>query len=163
MSIRNKRLLREIHRLDKYEIHWPTDWTHHDVVTIKTVQKDILVSMQIGLNYPFMFPKMFVHPDFKEGIHYIEWFMKLRTKNKDIIDAFDLNIECACCDNITCNWAPSYGIDNMLEDFLKRQNYYNLFDKFRIIYQKINGFDDLIYKNIILYLYNAEAHVKIHS
>lgn len=157
MSIRNKRLMKEQHRLDKYEIHWPIDWTHKDLVTIKTVQQNVFISMQIGLNYPFSFPKMYVHPNFKEGIDYIEWFMKLKTKNKDIIDTLGINADCVCCKNITCNWAPSYGIDNMLQDFIKNQEYYNAFDKFRIIYQKIKCFDDLIYKNIILYLiYNGE-------
>ena len=155
MSIRNKRLMKEQLRLDKYEIHWPVDWTHKDVVTIKTLQKDVLITMQIGLNYPFCFPKMYVHPSFKEGINYIEWFMNLKTKNKDLIEKFDLQVKCVCCENITCNWAPSYGVDNMLEDFINAHNYYSIFDKFRIIYQKINGFDDLIYKNIILYLYNG--------
>ena len=61
-------------------------------------------------------------------------------------------------DNITCKWAPSYGIANMIEDFIKHYNTYNTLDKFRIIYQKINGFDDLIYKNIMLYLYNAKTN-----
>ena len=146
--------MNEQHRLDKYEIHWPKDWTHHDIVTIKTMQKDMLISMQIGLSYPFMFPKMYVHPNFKEGIEYIEWFMKLKTKNKDIIDRFGIITECICCNNVTCNWAPSYGVDNMIKDYIKHHNYYEMISKFRIIYQKINGFDDLIYKNIILYLYN---------
>jgi hypothetical protein len=156
MSIRNKRLMKEQLRLDKYEIHWPTDWTHHDLVTIKTVQKDVFVTMRIGLNYPFSFPKMLVHPNFKEGIDYIEWFINLRSKNKDIIDGLGLNTECVCCKNITCEWSPAYGVDNMLQDFIKNQEYYNMFAKFRVIFHKINGFDDLIYKNIILYLiYNG--------
>jgi hypothetical protein len=158
MSIRNKRLMKEQHRLDKYEIHWPKDWTHLDVVTIKTVQYNLYISMRIGLKYPFVFPKMYVHPNFKEGIDYIEWFMNLRNKNKDIIDHFGLKIECVCCENITCHWTPSYGVENMLQDFSKHHHYYNMFDKFRIIYKKINGFDDLIYKNIISYLIYNGGH-----
>jgi len=154
MSIRNKRLMKEQLRLDKYELHWPKDWTHLDVVTIKTVQRNLYISMQIGLKYPFVFPKMYVHP-IKEGIDYIEWFMQLRGKHKHMIDRLGLTLECVCCENITCHWAPSYGIEHMLADFLRHQEYYDIFDKFRIIYHKINGFDDLIYKNIILYLYNG--------
>jgi len=156
MSIRNKRLMKEQLRLDKYELHWPKDWTHLDVVTIKTVQHNLYISMQIGLRYPFVFPKMYVHP-VKEGIDYIEWFMKLRGKHKDMIDRLGLTLECVCCDNITCRWAPSYGVEHMLVDFSRHQEYYDMFDKFRIIYHKINGFDDLIYKNIILYLYNGRS------
>ena len=159
MSIRNKRLLNEQHKLDKYEIHWPKDWTHHDVVTIKTVQKDILISLQIGYNYPFLFPKMFVHDDFKDGpgIEYISWFLKLKDKNKNIIEQLGLKFDCVCCENITCNWAPSYGVSHMIDDFIKNYEIYITLDKFRIIYQKINGFDELIYKNIILHLYNGKT------
>jgi len=156
MSIRNKRLLKEQLRMDTYEIYWPEDWTHHKIVTIKTVQCNVYITIQIALNYPFVFPKMYVHPNFKEGIYYIDWFMNLRSKNKDIIDRYGLNAECVCCHNITCEWAPSYGIEHMLKEYIKLHNYYKMFYKFRI-FQKINGFDDLIYKNIILYLiYNGE-------
>ena len=158
MSIRNKRLLKEQQRLDNYEIHWPNDWTHHETVKLKTVQKDTYISLEIGMKYPFRFPKMYVHPEFKDGIEYISWFLKLKNKNKHIITNMGINVECVCCDNITCKWAPSYGIANMIEDFIKHYNIYNTLDKFRIIYQKINGFDDLIYKNIMLYLYNAETN-----
>ena len=157
MSIRNKRLLKEQHSLDKYELHWPEDWVHHEIVKIQTVQKDMLISLHIGYKYPFVFPKLYVHPDFKKGIDYITWFLNLKRNNKDIIDKMGLNVDCVCCENITCNWAPSYGIANMIEDFNKNYIIYNTLDKFRIIYQKINRFDDLIYKNIILYLYNGNT------
>ena len=157
MSIRNKRLMKEQLQLDKYELHWPKDWTHLDVVTLKTVQHNMYISMRIGLSYPFTFPKMYVHPDFKEGIDYIEWFMKLRSKHKRMIDRLGLTVDCVCCETVTCHWAPSYGVETMLQDFSRHQEYYDMFDKFRIIYQKINGFDDLIYKNIILHLYNGRS------
>jgi hypothetical protein len=147
--------MKEQLRLDKYELHWPKDWTHLDVVTLKTVQHNMYISMRIGLSYPFTFPKMYVHPDFKEGIDYIEWFMKLRAKHKHMTDRLGLTVACVCCETVTCHWAPSYGVETMLQDFSRHQEYYDIFDKFRIIYQKINGFDELIYKNIILYLYNG--------
>jgi len=155
MSIRNKRLLKEQLKLDKYELHWPEDWVHHDIVKIQTVQKDTLISLHVGYKYPFVFPKMYVHPNFKKGIDYITWFLYLKKKNKHVIEKMGLNIECVCCANITCRWAPSYGIADMIEDYIQNYDIYNALDKFRIIYQKINGFDDLIYKNIILHLYNG--------
>jgi len=157
MSIRNKRLLKEQHRLDKYELYWPPDWIHHEIITLKTVQKDIYITLKIGMQYPFTFPKIYVHPTPHESVYYIDWFMNIRAKYKDLINHFALSVECVCCVNITCNWAPSYGIANIMDDFIQKQDFYNKFDKFRIIYKKINGFDDLIYKNIISYLiYNGE-------
>ena len=114
--------------------------------------KSIISSIELLKNKRFN-----THPDFKKGIDYITWFLHLKRKNNDIIDKLGLNIDCVCCENITCNWAPSYGIADMIDDFNKNYIIYNTLNKFRIIYQKINGFDDLIYKNIILYLYNGNT------
>jgi len=152
MSIRNKRLLKEQHELDKFELHWPTDWTHHDTVIIKTVQNDIYLNIEIGLKYPFAHPNLYVMK--KHKINYLEWFVKLKRQYKEF-EKF-IHIPCACCRNIICDWVPTYRVQSIIYDFLQMHNYYKELENFRIIYGKINGFDDLIYKNIILYLiYNA--------
>ena len=152
MSIRNKRLMKEQHELDKFELHWPIDWTHHDNVIIKTLQKDIYLNIEVGLKYPFAPPHLYVMKEKK--IDYVEWFVKLKSKYKE----FDklIHIPCVCCINIMCNWVPTYRIQSILNDFLKYHSYFKQLESFSIIYGKINRFDDLIYKNIILYLiYNA--------
>ena len=148
MSIRNKRLLKE--RLTEFEL--PLDWRDQDTVIIKTIQKDTYITIEVGLKYPFEHPNLYIHKNKK--INYIEWFVKLKTKYKE----FDkmIHIPCFCCMNIICGWVPTYGINSIVGDFLKFHDYFKQLENFRIIYGKINRFDDLIYKNIILYLiYNV--------
>ena len=135
MSIRNKRLLKEIPQLDKFKLKLPTDWLNHDIVVIKTIHH----------------PKLFVHQ--KKKIDYIEWFLKIKHTYKDMESL--LHIPCMCCKNIICDWSPAYGIESIIQDFLQFQEFFTILGNFRIIYKKINFFDDLIYKNIISYLYNG--------
>ena len=147
MSIRNKRLMKERERMIPYELEWPSDWTQ-DVVLLHTVQREIPLTIKVGMKYPFEYPRLLI----RGKIDYIEWFVKRkRSYNLDNI----VHIPCVCCRNIQCYWTPSYGIENIICDFLKFHEVFTLLDKFRIIYTKINGFDDLIYKNIISYLYNG--------
>jgi hypothetical protein len=146
MSIRNKRLTKEKLTLDKFKLQWQEDWTQHDPVIIKTIQKNVYISIEVDLKYPFHNPTLYVHKNKK--MSYIEWFVKLKTKNKDLESL--IHIPCVCCKNINCYWVPTYGIESIINDFIEFQNYFETLDKFRIIYKKINGFDDLIYKNIIL-------------
>ena len=139
MSIRNKRLMKEQHELDKYELHWPTDWTHHEKVIIKTVQKDIYLIIEVGLKYPFAYPNLYVT---NKKINYIEWFVKLKTKYKELNKL--IHIPCVCCDNIICFWVPTYRIESIINEFLRYHDYFKQLESFSIIYGKINGFDDLI-------------------
>ena len=151
MSIRNKRLLKEQFQLDKFELYWPPDWTHHDTVIIKTVQKDIYLTIEVGMKYPFTPPILYVNQTKK--INYIDWFVSLKRKYKDITHLIE--IPCVCCINKMCIWVPTYGVGSMLNEFLDFHEIFTLLKNFRIIYGKINGFDNLIYKNIISYLYNG--------
>jgi hypothetical protein len=147
MSIRNKRLMREQERMIQYQLEWPTDWKQ-DVIVLYTVQRGIPITIKVGMKYPFQHPRLFI----RGKTDYIEWFLNKKS-------AYNLNnivhIPCVCCRNILCDWTPSYGIENIICDFLKFHDVFTLLDNFRIIYTKINGFDDLIYKNIISYLYNG--------
>jgi len=150
MSIRNKRLTKE-QQLDKFELQWPSDWTQDNVI-IKSVQRDTCITIEVNLKYPFAHPNLFIHK--KKKINYIEWFVKLKSKYKEF-DKFT-HIPCVCCKNIICCWAPTYGIKSIINDFLQFHDYFKQLENFRIIYGKISRFDDLIYKNIILYLiYNV--------
>jgi hypothetical protein len=144
---KDKRLMKEQQRLDKYKLQWPVDWTHN-MISIHTIQKEIPLTIKVGMKYPFQHPKMYVYQ-----MDYVEWFVQRQMKCKDLSSI--IHVPCVCCRNILCYWTPSYGIENMIDDFLQFHSLFTLLDKFRIIYKKINGFDDLIYKNIISYLYNG--------
>ena len=147
MSIRNKRLFKEQMRTDMYEIYWPADWSLQDKVILKCMRKDILLTLNITMDYPFQYPKMLI-----ENIDYIQWVLNKKAKFNDLHRLFNINTPCICCDTITCKWSPAFGIADMIKEFDKYYSYIHIVEKFKIIYKKINGFDDLIYQNILYFL-----------
>jgi len=152
--IRNKRLLKEQNRLN-YEIHWPLDWIYQNDICLKTVQSDILLYIKINKDYPFKHPNLIVHTNIKNpvGVEYIQWLLNKKSKNNDLINNFKIHIPCVCCDTITCFWSPAYGIKEMIDEFNKYYQFFYILEKFKIIYKKINMFDELIYNHIIEFLY----------
>ena len=153
MSIRNKRLLIEKDRMD-YKINLPDDLTQEDIIVTYRNEYNIDLFIKINNKYPFQYPKMYQIQNQNIEIDYIQSIMNKRTENKykNLINKFKLNIPCICCDTITCRWTPSYGIKEMIEEFEKYNSYFYMLEKFEMIY-KIKRFDDLIYSNIIHFLY----------
>ena len=157
MSIRNKRLLIEKQRLNLNlnNIIWPNDADLlKDTICIKLKlvheNKNILLEMKLHLNYPFICPKMYI-----QNIDYIQWILNKKSKYNHLINLFNLNIPCICCNTITCLWSPANGIKEMIQEFDTYYYYFYILEKFNIIYNKIkiDGFDDLIYSKIIHFLY----------
>jgi hypothetical protein len=153
MSIRNKRLIREIPRLD-YNLIWDDDWETKNLAIVKTVRSNMLISLSLEHTYPFHCPLLCVHPNSQEkGIEYISWFLKQNIKFKQMKDELNIGIPCICCYSLTCSWTPSLGIKDMIKEFDTHYKLYMSFVKFHIIYNKIVGFDNLIYQRIFHFLY----------
>jgi ubiquitin-protein ligase len=119
MSIRNKRLIKEQYQLDNFELDWPVDWTHHETVIIKTVQKDKYITIEVGMKYPFTPPRLYINQNKK--IDYIDWFVSLKRKYKDFTHLIE--IPCVCCNNKMCNWAPTYGVRTILNEYLDFESF----------------------------------------
>jgi hypothetical protein len=154
MSIRNKRIIKELQELElhNYNIAVEQDWLDHDESIIYFNLMNLNISMAIPDNYPFSHPKMFVHIK-QHKIEYVIWFLQKKLLYKSIVDKFNINIPCICCNTITCIWTPTLKIKHMIDEFDKYYNEYSDIEKFKLIYNKIKGFDNLIYQKIIHFLY----------
>lgn len=146
MSIRNKRLIREIPRLD-YNLSWDENWQTKDLAIVKTTRQNMLITISLTHTYPFQCPVLRV-----KGIEYISWFLKENIKFKKMKDELNVVIPCICCYSLTCSWTPSLGIKDMIQEFDKHYELYQTLVKFHIIY-KIERFDNLIYQKIFQFLY----------
>ena len=160
MSIRNKRLIREIPRLEEYNLIWEDDWQSKELAVVKTTRRNMLISLTLKHNYPFHSPILRVHPDLcvhtnfeKTGIDYISWFLKQNRTFKKMKDDLNIIIPCVCCYSITCSWTPGLGIKDMIHEFDTQYEMYELLVKLQLIYNKIAGFDNLIYQRISYFLY----------
>jgi hypothetical protein len=151
MSIRNKRLIREIPRLD-YNLTWDENWQTKDLAIITTVRQNMLISISLTHTYPFHCPILRVHPN-SQGVEYISWFLKENLKFKQMKDELNMEIPCICCYSLTCSWTPSLGIKDMIQEFDKHYELYQSLLKLHIIYNRIAGFDNLIYQRIYQFLY----------
>jgi hypothetical protein len=154
MSIRNKRLIKEIPRLEDYNLIWDEDWQSKEMAVITTTRHNMLISLTLKHNYPFHSPILRVHPNFeKTGIEYISWFLKQNRRFKKMKDKLNIVIPCICCYSITCSWTPGLGIKDMIHEFDTHYEMYESLVKLQLIYNKIRGFDNLIYQRISHFLY----------
>jgi hypothetical protein len=147
MSIRNKRLIKELQKISNIEIN--NDWENDKIVILKRQN----ITIEIDEKYPFSIPKLYINELNKKRINYIDWFLKERTKHKNILSELNINLICICCSTITCEWSPISGIKDILNEYDTYYNKYYIIQKFIIIYNKINNFDNLIYKHILYFLY----------
>jgi len=152
MSIRNKRLIKEISQLKNYNVIIDKNWMDKNEVIIQLTRMNNNISIIIPDNYPFSHPKMFIHTKLDKTDHVI-WFLQKKLLYKNMVDTFKINIPCICCNTITCIWTPTLTINHMIDEFDKYYDYYYDITNFKIIYNKINGFDNLIYQKIIHFLY----------
>ena len=148
MSIRNKRLIREIQRLEEYNLIWEDDWQTKDLAIITTTRQNMLISISLTHTYPFHCPILRV-----QGVEYISWFLKENIKFKQMKDDLNIATQCICCYSLTCSWTPSLGIKEMIQEFDKHYELYQSLLKLHMIYNKIAGFDNLIYQRIYQFLY----------
>jgi hypothetical protein len=153
MSIRNKRLKKELLKLPESllnELTLNENWENDLIVTIYHEKNNI--SIELDNQYPFSFPKLYIHSNSKP-INYIDWFLKDRSKFTKIVNDLNIKIDCICCNTITCTWSPVSGIQDIINEYEKHYNKYYKLTEFNTIFNKINGFDNLIYKNILDFLY----------
>ena len=109
-------------------------------------------NIKVNNSYPFSFPKSYIVID-NINIEYIEWFLNTRNKYIVLINAFDIKVPCICCNTITCTWTPTMGVQNIINEIEIHYNKYYVLIQFNEIYNKINKFDNLIYKTIFDFLY----------
>ena len=151
MSIRNKRLIKELAQLNNYNVKLDKNWMDQEAI-ITFSRKNMNMSICIPEGYPFSHPKMCIHTKTTK-IDHIIWFLQKKLYYKNIVDEFNINIPCICCNTITCIWTPTLTIKHMMDEFDKYYDYYYDITKFKLIYNKINGFDNLIYRRIVHFLY----------
>jgi hypothetical protein len=142
--MRNKRLLKEKERMNNITIQWPNDLDENEIII--NINKNVVLKIQDY--YPFKCPKMYIN-----NIDHIDWFLKKQSIYTKLSNEMNIKIKCICCGTITCDWTPAFGITQMIEEYNKYNEYYYILRKFNIIYQKLNSFDNLIYKKIIDFLY----------
>jgi hypothetical protein len=147
MSLRNKRLIKELEKMSNIEIN--NDWKNDKIVILK--RKNITI--EIDEKYPFSTPKLYIHELNKKPINYINWFLKERIKYTHLINELNIHLVCICCSTITCEWSPVSCINDILNEYDTYYNKHEIIKKFIIIYNKINNFDNLIYKHILDFLY----------
>lgn len=151
MSIRNKRLIKELIKLPDITIN--DEWQYEPIVTLTRKNNMNHIFIKIDNRYPFSVPKLYIQEINSKPIIYIDWFLKDRNKFTKLVNELNIKIECICCMTMTCAWSPISGIKDIINEFDNHYNKYYQLKKFLIIYNKITGFDNLIYKNILDFLY----------
>jgi hypothetical protein len=150
MSIRNKRLHKELLQLNNIILE--DNWENNEIVNITKIHNNTTFNIKVNNSYPFSFPKSYIVID-NINIEYIEWFLNTRNKYIELINAFDIKVPCICCNTITCTWTPTMGVQNIINEIEIHYNKYYVLIQFNEIYNKINKFDNLIYKTIFDFLY----------
>uniref|UniRef100_A0A6C0JNN3 Uncharacterized protein n=1 Tax=viral metagenome TaxID=1070528 RepID=A0A6C0JNN3_9ZZZZ len=143
--MRNRRLLKEKERMPDFKIEWPNHLDENTDITIN-INKNVVLKIQDY--YPFKCPKMYIN-----NFDHIDWFLKKERTYKKLSNEMNVKIKCICCSTITCDWTPAFGITQMIEEYNKYTKHYYILRNFNLLYQKINGFDNLIYQKIFNFLY----------
>ena len=94
--------------------------------------------------YPFKYPILKINK-----MDYIDFFMKKNRFFKEKINFLD--IECPCCYNISCQWAPVFGFINILDEYFKLKEKDECIINCFVIYNRLQ-FDNLIYNKIFQYM-----------
>jgi hypothetical protein len=149
MSIRNKRLQKELVKLN---ITLEDNWENNKIVNIKKICNNTTFNINIPYNYPFNYPKVYIITN-ELNIEYIEWFLNNRKMYNHLINVVNIKIPCICCKTITCMWTPTMGIKDIINELETHYAIYYVLIQFNVIFDKINKFDNLIYKTIFDFLY----------
>jgi hypothetical protein len=152
MSIRNKRLKKELLKINETllrELKINENWEKDTIV--KLLYNKIII--ELDERYPFSYPKLYILDSNNNQINYIDWFLKDRNKYTKIVNELNIKIDCICCSTMTCTWSPISGITDIINEYETHSNKYYKLKQFMAIYNKIDGFDNLIYKHILDFLY----------
>lgn len=144
LSIRNKRLLREIDKGLGFEVVFPqSDWDIQETMQLDVPAYDLTIFLKN--TYPFHVPTMNVG-----NVNSCRYLFDLKQKVQVFADIHDYVIPCPCCATVRRDWTPTYGIKNLVEHYVlelqKIRNLYNLSqvcDKF--------PFDSNVVKEIMKY------------
>ena len=151
MSIRNKRLKKELLKEPLiHEICINDNWENDEIVTLTNIKNNIII--KLDERYPFSYPKLYVYKN-NVAINYIDWFLIDKKQYTNIVNELGITIDCICCSTMTCKWSPISGIKDIIYEYDTHYNKYYKLSQFIVIYNKIPNFDNLIYKNILDFLY----------
>jgi len=115
MSIRNKRLKKELTHLNKYNLILANNWEYTDIIQITRMFMNTQFTIHINKNYPFNFPKIYIYMN-NTNIDYIEWYLNTKNNYNLLKNNFNIKLKCICCTSITCNWAPTMTLSNLLDE-----------------------------------------------
>ena len=111
MSIRNKRIKKELPQLNKYNLILENNWEEQNIITIQHNFMNTLFNIKINNNYPFHYPKIYTN-----NIEYINWFLLTNYKYNLIKNILNIKLGCICCKSITCSWCPTMTISNIIDE-----------------------------------------------
>ena len=119
----------------KNEINWENFTFHYK-------NKEIQIVLN---NYPFKPPVLLIN-----NIDHIDWFLKEYIQF-EFLKKHHLEIDCICCHTIVCNWVPTYTIDQIVDEYKKYYDNYEILKSIQL-FLKNNYFDDLVNEKIFLYI-----------
>jgi hypothetical protein len=113
ISIRNKRLKREIERDVGFVVEFPEEeWEESTVLQMNVPEHNL--SLLIAKEYPFRIPKVMY-----KGTESTKYLSNLQQKVKPFADCHDYPLQCQCCTPFRKDWCPTFGVKDVVRDFLK--------------------------------------------
>jgi hypothetical protein len=137
MDIRSRRFFKETQNGSSDIIYNPT---------FENMQVMPNVLLTLPKHYPFQYPILKIH-----GKNYVEYFSLLFIKYKPYIDLHHLRIECICCKSIICDWTPTWGMKDVIQECKSYGKTLGLISKSKWVLDKLL-FDNLVCSIILDYL-----------
>ena len=119
-------------------------------ITYNTTFEDMQVIPKVVItlpkNYPFQPPMLKIN-----NKNYINYFVVLFNKYKKYIELHDIPIQCICCKSVICDWTPTWGMKEVIQDCISYGKKIALISKSKWVLDKLL-FDNLVCSIIVQYL-----------
>ena len=146
MSIRNKRIARERERLGNAYVLGTESGPCDTIMCIWV--PELGVDLRFKKSYPFTFPEVLVN-----GVPSKSKFLRQYKLLEPFLSACGISplIPCVCCSPLECAWVPSYGIRDVLDEYVKVSTRLNQLSGYAAI-QSVLPFDIGVHGNILQFL-----------
>jgi len=146
MSIRNKRIARERERLKEAYVLGPESSTSNELMVICV--PELGVDLRFKQSYPFTFPEVIVN-----GKPAKTKFLRQYKLLEPFLSACGVSplIPCVCCSPLECAWVPSYGIREVLDEYVTVSTRLNQLSGYAAIHDAM-PFDNGVHGNILQFL-----------
>jgi hypothetical protein len=137
MDLRERRFLKETQMASFQIIYNPT---------FENMQIMPNVLLTLPIRYPFQPPILKIH-----GKNHVDYFSLLFMKYKPYIDLYHIPIDCICCKSVICDWTPSWGMKQVIQECKTYGSQIALISKSKWILDRLI-FDNLVCSIILQYL-----------